>query len=85
VVKKGGILASTAGQPGAEKAASHGIIARYIQNRPNAAALIELAGLMESGKLRPIVQTRLPLSDARKAHEMSQTGHTRGKIVLLTA
>jgi NADPH:quinone reductase-like Zn-dependent oxidoreductase len=24
----------------------------------------------------------LPLSDAHKAHELSQTGHTRGKIVL---
>jgi Zinc-binding dehydrogenase len=30
----------------------------------------------------PFIQTVLPLSEARKAHELSESGHTRGKIVL---
>ena len=44
--------------------------------------LTELANLVDSGKLKPVVETVLPLSEARRAHELSQTGHTPGKIVL---
>jgi NADPH:quinone reductase-like Zn-dependent oxidoreductase len=32
--------------------------------------------------LKPIVDVVLPLSEARRAHEMSERGHVRGKIVL---
>jgi NADPH:quinone reductase-like Zn-dependent oxidoreductase len=35
-----------------------------------------------SGKLAPVIDRILPLSEARRAHELSQTGHTHGKIVL---
>ena len=38
--------------------------------------------LVDAAKLRPVVETVLPLSDARRAHEISQNGHLRGKIVL---
>jgi len=34
------------------------------------------------GKLKPVVETVLSLSDARRAHELNKTGHARGKIVL---
>jgi NADPH:quinone reductase-like Zn-dependent oxidoreductase len=52
---------------------------------PNGAQLTEIAGLVDSGKLKRVVETVLPLADARRAHELSQTGHTRGKIVLRVA
>ncbi|MGH2359986.1 MAG: zinc-binding dehydrogenase [bacterium] len=45
-------------------------------------SLEEVAKLVDSEKLRPVLETVLPLSDARRAHEISQTGHRRGKIVL---
>jgi NADPH:quinone reductase-like Zn-dependent oxidoreductase len=32
-----------------------------------------------------MVETVLPLSDARKAHKLNETGHARGKIVLKVA
>jgi len=38
--------------------------------------------LIDAGDLKPIVNRILPLSEARRAHELSQTGHTHGKIVL---
>jgi NADPH:quinone reductase-like Zn-dependent oxidoreductase len=44
--------------------------------------LTEIAKLIDSGKVKVFVETVLPLSEARRAQEMSQTGHTRGKIVL---
>ena len=44
-----------------------------------------MAKLVDAGKLRPIIETVLPLGKADKAHEMNQTFHTRGKIVLKVA
>ena len=36
----------------------------------------------EEGKLRVVVARVLPLEEAAEAWRLSQTGHTRGKIVL---
>ncbi|MDQ3776685.1 MAG: zinc-binding dehydrogenase, partial [Pseudomonadota bacterium] len=82
VLKKGGILVSIVGPPSAEGAAAHGVQQASVFVQPSATQLTELAKLVESGKLRPIVETVFPLSEARHAHELSQTSHTRGKIVL---
>ena len=82
VLKKGGVLVSIIDQPSAEEAAAHGVRQAYVVAKPNATQLAEIAKLVDSGKLRPIVETVLPLSEARRAHELIQTGHTRGKIVL---
>ena len=82
VLKKGGILVSIIDLPSPEEATAHGARQAFVFVQPNAAQLDEIAKLVDSGKLRPIVETVLPLSEARRAHELSQTGHTRGKIVL---
>ncbi|MDB5049631.1 MAG: NADPH:quinone reductase [Fibrobacteres bacterium] len=79
VLKKGGILASTVSQASSP---IPGVTGKLIANRPNAEGLRELAALADAGKLRPIVETVLPLSEVRKGHELSQTGHVRGKIAL---
>jgi NADPH:quinone reductase-like Zn-dependent oxidoreductase len=50
--------------------------------QPNAAQLAEIAKLVEAEKLKAIVETILALSDATRAQELSERGHTRGKIVL---
>jgi NADPH:quinone reductase-like Zn-dependent oxidoreductase len=47
------------------------------------ARLAEAAGLIDEGTVRVEVSAHLPLEDAVKAHEMIETGHTRGKIVLV--
>jgi len=44
--------------------------------------LVRLTELVESGRLRVHVQETLPLADAEKAHELSESGRVRGKIVL---
>ena len=82
VLKKGGILVSIVGPPSAEDAAAHGVrqVGMFVQ--PNRAQLEEMAGLVDSGKLRPIVEEVLPLEEAARAHEKNQTLHTRGKLVL---
>jgi D-arabinose 1-dehydrogenase-like Zn-dependent alcohol dehydrogenase len=46
------------------------------------AALTEAADLAERGLLRLEVQA-FPLADIASAHELSQRGHVRGKLVLV--
>jgi NADPH:quinone reductase-like Zn-dependent oxidoreductase len=82
VLKKDGILVSTVSPPSAEEATRRGARQGMIVVQPNAAELAEIAGLIDSDRVKVFVEAALPLSEARHAHELSQTGHTRGKIVL---
>jgi NADPH:quinone reductase-like Zn-dependent oxidoreductase len=83
VLKKGGILVSILGPPpGAEEAAAHGVRQAMFLVRPNRAELDEIATLVDAGKLKVTLQAVFPLAEAAKAHELSQTLHARGKIVL---
>jgi NADPH2:quinone reductase len=45
----------------------------------------ELLSLLELGKIRPHVSERLPLTEARRAHEMLENRRPEGKIVLVGA
>lgn len=83
VLKPGGILVSIIGPPAAETAAAHGVRQAFVFTEANASQLGQLASLVDSGKLLPSVETILPLSAARRAHELSEAGHTAGKLVLL--
>jgi NADPH:quinone reductase-like Zn-dependent oxidoreductase len=49
---------------------------------PDRLGLEALAVLVEQGALRPHVAATCPLEDASRAHELSETGRTQGKIVL---
>jgi len=53
--------------------------------QPNSAQLTEIARLIDAGRVKPVVSAVIPLADARKAHELSDGGHARGKIVLRVA
>jgi NADPH:quinone reductase-like Zn-dependent oxidoreductase len=46
--------------------------------------LAEIAKLVDAGKIYPIVDTVLPLAEARHAHELAEKG-APGKIVLKVA
>jgi NADPH:quinone reductase-like Zn-dependent oxidoreductase len=85
VLKKGGILVSTVETPSAEEAAAHGVRAAMVSMQVDPDQLAEIAKLVDSGMLRPIVEAVFPLKEARHAQELSQTGHARGKIVLKVA
>jgi NADPH:quinone reductase-like Zn-dependent oxidoreductase len=82
VLKKGGVLVATLGISSPEAARQHGVRGEGILVRPDAAQLTQIAALIDAGKLKPAVTTILPLAEAVRAHELSQTGHVRGKIVL---
>jgi len=82
VLKKGGVLVSLVQPPSEERAKELGVRAALLGARPNGAQLAEIAKIIDSGKLAPIIDRILPLSEARRAHELSQSGHTHGKIAL---
>lgn len=82
VLRKGGILVSLVQPPSEEKAKELGVRATFVGGQPNGAQFAEIAKIIDSGKLAPIIDRILPLSEARRAHELSRSGHTRGKIVL---
>jgi len=85
VLRKGGIFVSIKRSHAPEVAAQYGIQSRYILAKSNAVDLERIAQLIDKGSIKPHVSTVMPLCEARKAFELSQEGHTRGKIVLQVA
>jgi NADPH:quinone reductase-like Zn-dependent oxidoreductase len=82
VLKKGGLLVSIFSPPSQEQAKAHGVRAVFFIVRPDRAELIQIGNLIDAGQLRPVIETVLPLSEARQAFERALSGHTRGKIIL---
>jgi NADPH:quinone reductase-like Zn-dependent oxidoreductase len=82
VLKKGGVLISLVEPPSEQKARRFGVRGIMCSVQPNGAQLNKIAKLLESSKLRPRIDRILPLSEARRAHELSQNGHVHGKILL---
>lgn len=85
VVARGGAIVSLLEQPSQERARERGIRALKISVPspfPNSALLQEIAQLIEAGRVNAVVSTTFPLHEARQAHELSQAGHGRGRIVL---
>jgi len=81
-LKRGGILVSIAQPPDPKEAEKHGVRATFAINEMKAESLSEITKLVDSGELKAVVDTVLPLSEARRAQELIQSGHTRGKIAL---
>jgi NADPH:quinone reductase-like Zn-dependent oxidoreductase len=82
-LKRGGVLVSIVQPPSEQAAKAHnmrGIFVREDATRNE--ELTQIAKLVANGQLKVNVETVLPLRDARKAQEISQTGHAHGKIVL---
>jgi NADPH:quinone reductase-like Zn-dependent oxidoreductase len=82
VLKQGGILVSIVSPPAEEKARELGVRCAFVFIEPNAYILEQLAKLVEQGKLRPIVGAEFALKDIAKAHALSESGRTVGKIIL---
>jgi NADPH:quinone reductase-like Zn-dependent oxidoreductase len=82
VLRKGGAMISVAKSIPADEPAKHGARGLFFIVEPDRDQLREMAGLIDSGLLKPIVAAILPLDRAREAFELGGSGHTRGKIVL---
>lgn len=67
---------------GDREPAPEGVLDPTVFVAPDGLELQLLTGSVERGALRPHVSETLPLEDAARAHELIESGATRGKIVL---
>jgi NADPH:quinone reductase-like Zn-dependent oxidoreductase len=82
VLRRDGILVSTVSVPSVERAAALGVRSAHILIGPDAAVLDQLAGLVDSGKLRTLIGGEFALRNIADAHALSETSRTVGKIVI---
>jgi NADPH2:quinone reductase len=82
VVKPGGVIVSVAGTLDPEAVKARGLRFERISSVPSGEQLAVFAAQAGRKKLRPHVQTILPLADAAAAQIESEAGHVRGKLVL---
>jgi NADPH:quinone reductase-like Zn-dependent oxidoreductase len=81
IVRRGGRLVSVAEEP-PETSPEAKIDAVYFVVEPNHEQLVELARIVDSGDLRPVIDSVFALSEARAAFERSMSTDKHGKIVL---
>jgi NADPH:quinone reductase-like Zn-dependent oxidoreductase len=82
VLKSGGILVSVVQPPSEERASQSEVEGKFVFIQPNASILRELAKLIDNGSVRPVVGAEFALKNISKAHELSESGRSRGKIVI---
>jgi NADPH:quinone reductase-like Zn-dependent oxidoreductase len=82
VLKRGGILVSLTQPPSQENAQKHGVAAKFNTKFPTYENLRTLAQMIADGTLKARIDSVFPLSQADKAHEKSESGHGRGRILL---
>jgi NADPH:quinone reductase-like Zn-dependent oxidoreductase len=79
IVRPGGTLVSVASPPPTDR---DDIRSLFFIRDPNRAQLIEIAQLVDAGKLKPQVGAAYPLAQARQAFAAKSAGGIPGRIVL---
>jgi NADPH:quinone reductase-like Zn-dependent oxidoreductase len=81
-LREGGILVTIAGAPPTDAAQERGVRAELFSMSPSSEQLARIADLVAAGDVRAELAEVLPLTEVQRAHELIESGHTRGKIVL---
>ena len=81
-VRQGGILVTIASAPPEEAAKERGVRAELLIVSPNSDQLARIAELVAAGDVRIEIADVIPITEIQRAHELSESGHTRGKLVL---
>jgi NADPH:quinone reductase-like Zn-dependent oxidoreductase len=84
-VRDEGRIVSIVQPPADDNFRQRGIEPLYIFVRPNGEELAELAELIDENRLSVHLDDVFPLEEAARAHELSEAGHVRGKLVLSLA
>jgi NADPH:quinone reductase-like Zn-dependent oxidoreductase len=81
-VRRGGALVTIANAPPKDAAAPRGVRAELLVASANSDLLARIAEQVASGEVHVELAETVPLTDIQSAHQQSESGHTRGKIVL---
>ncbi len=82
VLKAGGMLVYVNAGPVEDQAKDWGVKRQLAVVENIGPAFAAVGDLIGRGSIVPQIGRVLPLDDVRQAHELSETGHARGKIVL---
>ncbi|MCX5194215.1 NADP-dependent oxidoreductase [Streptomyces sp. NBC_00249] len=85
VLKPGGHLVTLPSPDDVPAVGTQDVHTGWTLVEPDYRGLVEIAALVDGGKLRPVIDTVLPLERAAEAHEIGERGRTTGKIVLTVA
>jgi NADPH:quinone reductase-like Zn-dependent oxidoreductase len=81
-VRSGGIIVTIAGPPPEDAAGERCARTALHIASPDADQLAQIGELVAAGDVHVEIAEVLPLAEVARGHELSETGHTRGKIVL---
>ncbi len=82
VLKEGGRLITTVRPESTDESKSKHIRVEGFMANSIPEELTQIAGLIDRGKIKPIIGKVFPLEQAAEAQRLSKDGHARGKIVL---
>ena len=83
VLREGGTLVSTVGQPDQARAAEHKVRGVGYTSQPSEQPkLTEIARLIDEGHVRPYVDRVYPMDASAEAERHLEQDHVRGKVVL---
>ncbi|NII09522.1 NADP-dependent oxidoreductase [Oleiagrimonas sp. C23AA] len=85
VLKPGGMLVSTLGEPSQDEAHRRHMRATRYTVQPNAAQLQRIGRMIDAKEVSVTVHESLPLKQAARAQDVLQCEHIRGKLVLKMA
>ena len=81
-LKRGGFLVTAVAFPSESAGQALGVNVSRVFCKPDAGTLREISALVSAGQLNAQVSSVLPLAEVKQALRLSETGRTRGKIVL---
>jgi NADPH:quinone reductase-like Zn-dependent oxidoreductase len=82
VLRRGGIMVSTLGEPSREKAEQYGVRVAGYMAQPDAAQLTRIAALVDAGEVVVHIAKTFTLQQAGAAQDFLQNGRVRGKVVI---
>ena len=83
VLDENGVLVSVVGQPPKGVGETRSIAVKAVSGRSSHPSLLAtIDEIIDAGELRPTISAEIPLAEASRAHEIVETEHVRGKLVL---
>jgi NADPH:quinone reductase-like Zn-dependent oxidoreductase len=82
VLRPGGVLVTTVTLEVPDEARQRGLRGSQMTTRTDVRQLEELGGLIDQQVVRPVLGRIFPLGQARRAHDLLEAKHVRGKLVL---
>jgi NADPH:quinone reductase-like Zn-dependent oxidoreductase len=82
-VREGGVIVVIASAPPEAQAAERGVRSELLSMTVEQQQLVDIAGLVAAGEVKVEISGTFALADVAEAHELSETGHVRGKLILL--